>query len=362
MAAVLTGVGLVGLVGCGPEAAAPVDAVATSAPEVVAAPGAAPVAGPTLMAIRERGRVNCTAPDTLPGFGTRDVFGQWRGFDVDFCRAVAAAVLGDARLVQFEALDSRARYTALQAGQIDLIPRGNWTYTRDSGLGLDFVAAGYYDAQGVLLDRDVEVETIEDLAGRNVCVQAGGAARTIAEHFQAADEGDRPISVVFDTAEEAFDAFRAGDCEALSGDLSFLMSKRTYLRNSEEFALLDEVMSKEPQGPVVRQDDGQWADIVRWTLYAMILGEEFGLASDTAIAARANSGDGEVLRLLNGDGLGEMLLLREDWAFQVIRQVGSYGEVFERNLGENTDLAIPRGQNALWNAEEPGLMFAPPMR
>lgn len=332
-----------------------------TAPQVAAAPGAAPVRAPTLEAVRERGRINCGVPDNLPGFATRDVLGQWHGFDVAFCRAVAAAVLGDARQVRFQPLDTRARYNALQAGQVDLIARGAWTFTRDAGLGLDFVGISYYDSQGFLVGKTLADKSVDDLAGRKVCVQAGTANElNLVEHFKDSDK--KPESVIFDSAQAALDAYRDGQCEALSGDISVLSSERTLLRDADDHVILTGGISKEPQGPVVRQDDGQWADIVGWTLNAMVLAEEFGVTSRTVIDDRARPKTPEIERLLNGDGYGRMLMLDEDWAFQVVRQVGNYGEVFADNLGPDTDLKLGRGQNALWNAEVPGLLYAPPMR
>jgi len=330
---------------------------------VAAAPGAAPIDGPTLKAVRARGRISCGVAEVQSGYASRDVLGQWHGFDVDICRAIAAAVLGDARLVRIEPLDAKARFNALQAGQVDLVARGGWTYSRDAGLGLNFVGVSYYDAQGFLAAKSLKLKAPADLAGRKVCVQTGTAnAQALSERFDAAPKSGKPTILVFDTEAEALDSYRKGACQALSGFVSALASQRAGLRDPDKQAILTDPASIEPAGPVVRQTDGQWADIVGWTLNAMILAEEFGVTSRSVASDRSKPARPEIAHLLAGDGYGQMLLLHEDWAFQVIRQVGAYDEVFARNLGPATTLKIDRGQNALWSAQAPGLLFAPPMR
>ncbi len=366
--AAIAGAGLAAFVvlltGCGRQHPGASEAAsAKAAPQVAAAPGAALTQGPTLKAVRDRGRLLCGVSDSVPGFASRDVLGQWRGFDIDFCRAVAAAVLGDARRVSIEALDSKSRYSMLQAGKVDLIARAGWTYSADTGLGLSFVGASYYDGPGFLVGKALKSRTIDELAGIKVCVQAGTVnASGLAEHFQAMAEARRPIYKAFDTADEALDAYRTGVCQALSGDLSILSSQRSQLRDPDKHFFVRDVRTIEPEGPVVRQDDSQWADIVGWTLRAMVLAEDIGVTSKSVNNDRANPARPEIQRLLKGDGYGQMLLLREDWAFQVLRQVGAYNEVFDRNLGSETPLKMDRGQNALWDANPAGLLSAPPMR
>lgn len=362
--AAATGALFCALAACAPRPQAN-DSVSQAQPaEVAAAPGSAPIDGPTLKTVRERGRVACGVADELPGFSARDVLGQWRGFDIDVCRAVAAAVLGDARLVRIEPMGTRARYAALQSAQIDLIPRGSWNFSRDAGLALDFVGVSYYDTQGFLVSADMAGRTVDDLAGLMVCVQAGTANElNLVEHFAGAPVDRKPELLMFETVGEALEAYRDGRCRALSGDISVLSSQRTLLRDPDNHAILPGAISKEPQGPVVRQSDGQWADVVGWTLNAMILAEEFDISSRNVGTARTNPSRPEIGRLLRDDeDYGRMLLLENDWAFQIIRQVGNYGEVFNRHLGPDTPLALERGQNAMWNADVPGLLYAPPMR
>lgn len=328
--------------------------------EVTAVPGAAAVAGPTLKAIRDRGRLVCGVPESRQGFATRDVLG-WRGFDVDLCRAVAAAVLGDARQVRFVPLAADDRFVRLQSAEIDLIPRGSISYTRDAGFGVDFVGINFYDEQGFLVPRTFTGTGPQDLGGRTVCVQAASASElNMADYF--ASQKTRPKSMPQETDATAADAYRERRCEVLTGDFASLAAVRASLRNADDHVILPGAIAKDPQGSFVRQGDGQWSDIVRWTLNAMILAEELGVTSKTVGDDRRQSANPEVQRLLTGDPFGPMLMLPKDWAYQIIRQVGNYGEVFDKNLGPETDLAMARGRNALWNAEAPGLLYAPPIR
>lgn len=348
---------------CGPNEPATANGdTAATGPKIAAAPGAAPPPGPTLEAVRAAGRVTCGVAEELPGFSEREVLG-WRGFDIDICRAVAAAVLGDADKVRLVPMTSQRRFEALQAGQIDLIPHAGWNFSRDAGTGVDFVGVSYFDRQGVMVGEALSRRTVDDLAGLRVCVQAGAAQANLAEHYARAAEDLRPVILSFDTGAEAFAAYRDGECRALSADVGVLSSQRTLLRNPTAHVILPQAIAKEPQGPAVRQDDGQWADIVGWTLNALILAEEFGVTSRSVAQDREQPRSPQIGRLLRSDeNYGRMLLLREDWAFQVIRQVGNYGEMFERNLGQGTPINLQRGQNAQWNADPPGLLYAPPMR
>jgi general L-amino acid transport system substrate-binding protein len=301
----------------------------------------------------------------LPGFATRDLFGQERGFDVDFCRAVAAAVLGDARLVHFVPDRLETRVASLQAGTVDVLAEGgSWTFTRDVGRGLDFAGVSYYDAQGFLAPKAKGYRSAQDLKTASICVQGGTTAElNLAEYLRAAELKARPM--VTDTQEDAWAAYQKGTCQVLSANISTLAAFRSSLKSPKDHVILPDVISKEPLGPVVRQGDDQWADIVRWALNAMILGEELGVDSKNVEAARSHPRTPEIGRLLSGngyDGYGEMMRLKDDWAFQVIRQVGNYQEVFDRNIGLSTPLGLARDENALWNATPPGLLFSPPMR
>lgn len=356
---------LLALAACsGPREPAKANAAKAATPEIAAAPGVAPIEGPTLKAVRARGRVVCGITQDIPGFAARDVLGQWRGFDIDICRAVAAAVFDDARQVRIERLDPAApRYSLLQAGKVDLVARGGWTFKDDAGLGLNFAGVSFYDSAGFLVGKASKARKLDNLAGVKVCAQAGAAnTLNLNEYFSSATPGKRPQMQVFDTTSEALEAYKAGRCQVLSGEVSMLSALRTQLRDPDRHMVVSAEDQLEPQGPVVRQDDSQWADIVRGTVQAMILAEDLGVGSRTAGAERAKPTRAETGRLLSGDGYGQMLLLRDDWAFQVIRQVGSYGEVFDRNLGPSTPLKMERGKNALWSAKAPGLLTAPPMR
>ncbi len=318
---------------------------------------------PTLRAVRARGRLNCGVNPDLPGFAQKDEDGGWRGFDVDFCRALAAAVLGDAKAVSFTPLDTRSRFAALQSGAVDVVARNTaWTYARDAALGVEFAGVSYYDAQGFLVLKSLGVKTGEQLVGKRICVAAGSTTQlTLADWFRA--RGLAYVPVPGEDENQAREAYQRKDCDALTGDLSVLASARLMLARPDDSVLLPDVISKEPLGPLVREGDDGWLGIVRWTLNSLILAEELGLTSDTAQATRQTSTDPEVRRLLGVEGAyGRLLGLREDWAYRAIVQVGAYDEVFERNLGSGSPLKLERGRNALWNAEAPGLLYSPPMR
>lgn len=358
-AAGLTAGACLALAACGPSPEGPSPADAT--PTVVA-PGAGPVDSPTLKRVRARGRLNCGVRSGLPGFAMRDARDQWRGFDIDFCRALAAAVLSDARLVNILPQTARTQFSALQAGQVDVLARGSsWTFTRDAGLGLDFAGISYFDGQGFLAPRRLNLDVPAAINRRRVCVEAATTSATNLTDY-ARTAGLRITPVPAETEDLTRQAYEAGACDVISADVSVLSAYRTLMAAPDDHAIMPDMISKEPLGPVVRQGDDQWQDIVRWTLNAMILGEEFGVSSRTVETARGRPATPQIERLISGDGYGPLLGLRNDWAFQVIRQVGNYGEAFERNLGANSPLKLERGMNALWNAETPGLLYAPPLR
>lgn len=317
----------------------------------------------TLAEIRKRGWLSCGVHPGLGGFAFRDVKGEWRGFNVEICRAIAAATLGDARAVRFTPLDAAARFTALQDGEIDVLVRNTaWTFSRDAGLGLDFPAVTYYDGQGFMAPRALGLASVQELSGARICVQKGSAAeQNLADYFRVRGMTYSPVMVEGEDAARL--AYQDERCDAYSTDVAALASARALLNQPNAHVILADVISKETLGPVVRQDDPVWADIVRWTVYALILGEEMELHSRDVEAARAIATDPEARRLLGLDGeLGPLLGLRTDWAYQAIRQVGSYDEIFERNLGGASPLKLERGLNALWTADPPGLLYAPPMR
>jgi len=352
------------LAGCG-ERTAPAPPPAPPPPK---APASAPPAykatpSPTLAAVRKRGVLACGVHPGLPGFAFPDARGQWRGFDVDICRAVAAATLGDASKVRFVTIDAKDRFGALKAGRIDVLSRNtSLTLSRDAGLGLTFPATTYYDGQGFLVPRALGLNSAEELGGARVCVQAGTASEAnLADFFRVRGLTYRPV--VAASEEDARRLYESEGCDAFSADISALAASRSVLTNPGAHEILPNVISKEPLGPVVRQDDPAWADIVAWTVHAVVLAEELGLSSRTVEQARETATDPETRRLLGVEGdLGALLGLSPDWAYQAIRQVGAYHELFRKDLGADSALKLDRGLNALWTAPKPGLMYAPPVR
>jgi general L-amino acid transport system substrate-binding protein len=316
-----------------------------------------------LAAVRKRGYVACGVNPGLPGFAYPDFRGAWRGFDVDFCRAVAAAVLGDANKVRFTPIASPNRFSALQRGQIDILSRNtSWSFSRDAGLGLDFAATTYFDGQGFLAPKALGLSSAQELSGARICVQAGTASQdNLADYFHARGLNYRPVVAASEA--EARRLYQSGACDVFTADVSALAGSRSVLDNPGAHVILPDVISKEPLGPVVRQNDPVWADIVRWTVYATILGEELGLTSKTVGQARETASDPQTRRLLGVEGdYGALLGLKRDWAFQVIRQVGAYHEIFRRDVGADSPLKLDRGLNALWSAPKPGILYAPPLR
>ena len=316
-----------------------------------------------LTAVRKRGYIACGVNPGLPGFAYPDFRGQWRGFDVDVCRAVAAAVLGDADKVRFTAISAQDRFSTLQKGEIDLLSRNtSWSFSRDTGLGLDFAATTYFDGQGFLAPKALGLTSAQELSGARICVQAGTASEgNLADFFRGKGIAYKPVVVASEA--EARRLYENDGCDVFTADISALAGSRSVLNNPGAHVILPDVISKEPLGPVVRQNDAVWADIVRWTVYATILGEELGLNSKTVAQARETASDPQTRRLLGVDGdYGALLGLRRDWAFQVIRQVGAYHEIFRRDVGSDSPLKLDRGLNALWNAPKPGLLYAPPFR
>ena len=322
-----------------------------------------PATSPTLEAIRRRGRLTCGVNPGLPGFAFPDARGEWRGFDVDICRAVAAATLGDAAKVTFVRIEGSDRFSALQKGEIDILSRNtSQTLARSAGLGLSFPVVTYYDGQGFLAPKALGVTSAEELSGARVCVGRGTvSSENLRDYF--AVSGMRLKIVPARSEADARRMYETEQCDIYSGDVSALAASRSLLSNPNAHVILSNIISREPLGPVVRRDDPVWADIVRWTVYALVLGEELGLSSKTVEAARKTSPDPEARRLLGVEGeLGSLLGLEQDWAYQAIRQVGAYHEIFRRDLGEDSALKLDRGLNGLWNADKPGLMYAPPIR
>jgi general L-amino acid transport system substrate-binding protein len=319
-----------------------------------------PAAAQTLKAVQERGALNCGVSQGLIGFSIADDKGAWSGFDVDFCRAVAAAVFGDPGKVHFVPLTADARFTALHDKQIDLLSRNStWTMGRETELGLVFAGVTYYDGQAFLVPKSRNLQSALELDGSKVCVQSGTTTEpNFVDYFET---NHMKYEIVrHETAAETLAAYRDGQCNVLTSDESGLYALRLQLPRPADHAILPDVISKEPLGPAVRQDDMQWFNIVRWVNFAMIDAEELGVGTAT-IDAAGQSNKPDVLRLVGRDGdFGKQLGLANDWASNVLRTTGNYGEVFERNVGLHSKLGIPRGLNELWN--NGGIQYAPPIR
>jgi general L-amino acid transport system substrate-binding protein len=317
-------------------------------------------AGETLDAVKGKGFVQCGVSTGLPGFSVADDKGNWGGLDVDVCKAVAAAVFGDASKVKFSPLTAKERFTALQSGEIDVLSRNTtWTLTRDSNLGLNFAGVNYYDGQGFLVNKNLGVKSAKELDGASVCIQAGTTTElNLADYFRANGMKYEPIT--YDTSDETVKGFEAGRCDVLTSDQSQLYALRIKLSKPGSAMVLPEVISKEPLGPVVRQGDDDWFNIVRWSLFAMVAAEELGVSMKN-VDQMKSSKDPNVRRLLGLEGIkGEGLKLSDDWAYNIVKQVGNYGEAFERNVGSGSALKISRGLNAQWN--NGGIQYAPPIR
>jgi len=328
------------------------------APLALAATAAAQTS--TLETVRARKLLHCGVNTGLAGFSAPDDKGQWTGLDVDFCRAVAAAVLKDGSKVKFVPLTAKERFTALQSGEIDLLSRNTtWTMARDTAQGLTFIGVNYYDGQGFMVKKASGVKAAKDLAGASICVQTGTTTElNLADFFRSNKLDYRPV--VFEKNAEAVAAYNADRCDAYTTDASGLYAERLKLGNPETHLVLPEVISKEPLGPVVRQGDPGWANIVRWTHFAMLNAEELGV-SQSSLPEALKSPNPEIRRLLGLEGeFGKGIGLDNDWVVAIIQAVGNYGESFERNLGSGSRLGIVRGLNAQW--KKGGLHYAPPVR
>src|SRR5262245_46739675 len=334
--------------------------VAGTAAACVASFGVAE-AGETLNAIKNKGFIQCGVSTGLAGFSNPDDAGNWSGLDVDVCRAVAAVVFGDADAVKYTPLTAKERFTAVQSGEVDVLSRNTtWTLNRDSAQGLDFVGVTYYDGQGFMVPKKLGVKSALELDGASVCVQTGTTTElNLADYFRANNMSYTPV--VFERGDEARTAYEQGRCDTFTTDQSGLYAERIGLSHPDDHIVLPEVISKEPLGPVVRHGDNEWGDVVRWTLYAMLDAEELGVTSQNVDEMKAKSANPEVRRLLGVEGdMGQGLGLPNDWGYQAIKQVGNYGEIFERNLGTSTPLKIERGLNAQWT--NGGLQYAMPVR
>lgn len=315
----------------------------------------------TLDDVKARGKLNCGVTTGLVGFAAPDANGEWNGFDVAVCRAVAAAVLGDPTAVEFVPTTGKTRFTALASGEIDMLARNTtWTFSRDVDLKFTFVGVNYYDGQGFMVPKALGVSSAKDLDGATVCVQTGTTTElNLADFFRANNISYEPVPI--ETNAEGQQQYLAGACDTYTTDASGLAATRATFENPGDHALLPEIISKEPLGPLVRHGDDEWGDVVRWTLNALITAEELGVTSANVSEMAASSGNPEVKRLLGTEGtLGEMLGLDAEWAMRAISSQGNYGEIFAKNIGEETPIALARGLNAQWT--NGGLIYSPPFR
>lgn len=314
----------------------------------------------TLDAVKKRGDLRCGVNIGLAGFSAPDDKGEWTGLDVDFCRAVASAIFKDATRVKFVPLSAKERFTALQSGEIDLLSRNTtWTMSRGTQQGLAFVGVTYYDGQGFLVKKSLDLKSVAQLAGASICMQTGTTNElNVADYFRTRSLTYNPV--VFEKNEEAVSAFNLGRCDAYTTDASGLYAQRIKLADPSAYVVLPEIISKEPLGPAVRQGDDQWANLVQWTLFAWLNAEGLGVTQEN-VDEKINSGNPEIRRLLGTEGeYGLGIGLDNDWAYQIVKNVGNYGQSFERNVGKGSRLNIARDQNKLW--KDGGLHYAPPIR
>jgi general L-amino acid transport system substrate-binding protein len=327
----------------------------------VATMAAGIASGQTLAEVQERGSLNCGVTTGLTGFAAPNASGEWEGFDVAVCRAVAAAVFGDPMAVEFVPTTGQTRFTALASGEVDMLARNTtWTFSRDVDLAFEFVGVNYYDGQGFMVPRDLGVSSAMELDGATVCIQTGTTTElNLADFFASNGMSYEPVPI--ETNAEAQQQYLAGACDVYTTDASGLAATRATFEDPSAHVVLPEIVSKEPLGPLVRHGDNEWGDIVRWTLNMLISAEELGITSENVATLAEGTDNPEINRMLGTEGnLGEMLGLSADWGVNVISAVGNYGEVFEANIGENTPIGLARGLNAQWT--DGGLLYSPPFR
>lgn len=315
----------------------------------------------TLEDVKARGELVCGVNVGLTGFGAPDANGNYQGFDIAICKAIAAAVLGDASKVKYVPTTGETRFTALASGEVDVLARNStWSFSRDTDLKFDFVAVNYYDGQGFMVKKDLGVSSAKELDGATVCIQTGTTTElNLADFFKFNNISYTPVTVNDDS--EAQRQYTAGACDAYTTDASGLAATRATLADAENHIILPEIISKEPLGPAVRHGDNNWGDIVRWTTYALIAAEEKGITAANIEEVAGSTTDPEVKRILGSEGdLGAMMGLDAEWSKRAIAASGNYGEIFEANIGAATPIGLARGLNAQWT--QGGLMYAPPFR
>ncbi|PZQ97167.1 MAG: amino acid ABC transporter substrate-binding protein [Cereibacter sphaeroides] len=315
----------------------------------------------TVADVKARGELICGTNTGLTGFAAPDANGNYQGFDAALCKAIAAAVLGDANKVKFVPLTGETRFTALASGEVDVLVRNStWTFSRDTDLKFDFPAVNYYDGQGFMVKKDLGVTSAKELDGATVCIQTGTTTElNLADFFKANNLNYTPVNIADDA--EGQRQLVAGTCDAYTTDASGLAAVRATLADAENYIILPEIISKEPLGPVVRHGDNNWGDVVRWTFYALVAAEENGITSANVEEMATTTQNPEIKRLLGTEGdLGAFMGLDKDWAKRAIAATGNYGEIFAANIGESTPIGLARGLNALWT--QGGLQYAPPFR
>jgi general L-amino acid transport system substrate-binding protein len=320
----------------------------------------APASAQKLGEVKSKGHIQCGVSQGVPGFSNPDDQNRWTGLDVDFCRGVAAAIFNDPEAVRFTPLTAKDRFTALQSGEVDILSRNTtWTMSRDTALGLKFAGVTYYDGQGFMVREDLGVTSASELGGASVCTQTGTTTElNLADYFRSNNMEYEVVA--FENNDEVIAAYEAGRCDVFTTDASGLYAMRLNLANPDEHMILPEIISKEPLGPLVQQGDDQWFNVVKWTYYALLVAEELGVSSEN-IDSMMDSNNPEIRRLLGVEGsFGEGIGLANDWAVNIVKAVGNYGEIFERNVGPDTPLEIERGVNNLWT--QGGIQYGMPIR
>ena len=314
----------------------------------------------TLDDIKKRGELRCGVTQALAGFSVADDKGRWTGLDVDYCRALASAIFHDPEKVTFRPTSSKERFTVLQSGEIDVLARvTTWTTSRDVDMPFDFIGVNYYDGQGFMVRKDLGIKSVKDLSGASICTNTGTSTETnMADYFKANGLEYKPV--IFEKSEEVKSAYDAGRCDAYSSDVSGLYVQRKLLANPDAHDILPEVISKEPLGPLVRQEDPAFKDLAAWTHHCMVNAEEYGV-TQANVDEMKNSNNPNIRRLLGVEANGaEKLGVGQDFCYHIVKNIGNYGEAYDRNVGKDSPLAIERGLNRLWN--QGGIMFAPPLR
>jgi general L-amino acid transport system substrate-binding protein len=331
------------------------------AASALTAVGATAATAATLDDVKSKGFVQCGVSTGVPGFSFTDDAGNWQGFDPAVCQAVAAAVFGDASKVKYTPTTGKTRFTALASGEVDVLARNTtWTLSRDADLGFTFLGVNYYDGQGFMVPKALGVTSAKELDGASICIQTGTTTElNLADFFRLSNMNYEPVPI--ETNEEARTNYLGGRCDVYTTDASGLAASRATFDNPADHIILPEIISKEPLGPLVRHGDDQWGDIVRWSLNALILAEEYGVTSENVDEMAKGTDNPEINRLLGTEGnMGEMLGLDNKWAYNIVKQVGNYGEVFEKFIGSSTPIGLERGLNAQY--KDGGILYAPPAR